>query len=163
MRIARLAVLLTVTVAMAATAPTAQAAPGTGWQGRMLAEVNATRAQSGIAPLRLCRTLGRAATKYAVTMATSDSFGHVGLDGSLPWDRVRAEGYAYRTVGENLGGRFATVATVMDGWRKSPSHLATMLDPAYTHVGFGYAHSDSADLQDYWVQEYGSGGRCSSR
>ena len=118
MRAARRAALIVMFVALTAlSAPTASAAPSTGWQARMLTEVNATRVQAGVAPLRLCRTLGQAAAKYAAVMAASDTFGHVGLDGSLPWDRVRAEGYTYRAVGENLGGRFPTVATVMNGWR----------------------------------------------
>lgn len=152
---AALAACLVVTAA-----PAAVATPGPGWQARMLVAVNAARAQSGAAPLRLCPSLQRAAAKYAAVMATTGSFGHTGPDGRTPGDRVRAEGYSFHASGENVARGFPNVARVMDGWQSSPTHLRTLLNPTYRHVGFGYARGSSGASRHYWVQEFGAGGGC---
>ena len=51
---------------------------------------------------------------------------------------VRASGYRYRTLGENLfagtWGRFSP-REVVAAWLRSPPHRATILDRRFRHVG----------------------------
>jgi uncharacterized protein YkwD len=143
--------------ASAARAGAAQAAPAQNWRARMLERVNATRAQAGVPPVAACGRLGRSAQRYAATMARSGAFGHIAPDGTGPGERISAVGYRWRMLGENIAAGQVSVYQVMQGWRGSSSHLATMTDPAFTHVGFGLARS--ADARTYWVQDFGSG-RC---
>jgi uncharacterized protein YkwD len=111
----------------------------------------------------LCAPLGLSAQKYAHVMAARDFFGHRGPDGRQPWDRMRAEGYQWRGAGENIAAGQRGVAAVMASWRGSPPHYANLVNPAFTHVGFGYSRKDSSHYATYWVQEFGYGGRCSGR
>ncbi len=93
-------------------------------------------------------------------MARRDFFGHLGPDGRDPWDRMRAEGYQWRGAGENIAAGQRGVSSVMSSWRRSPAHYAILVNPAFTHVGFGYARDGSSTYTRYWVQEFGFGGRC---
>jgi len=141
-----------------ATASTRQAT--TGWDTRMLSRVNAVRAAVGAQPVTMCPALMTSAQGYAEVMARDDFFGHVGPDGSEPWDRMTASGYRWRNAAENIAAGQPTVYAVMQAWRASAPHLAAITDPAFTHVGFGYARSPSPTYPTYWVQDFGAGGRC---
>ena len=164
---ALVASLVLVTAAPAATATQGGAAPSasspsasataSGWRARMLTRVNAARAEAGVPPVASCGRLGRSAQRYAVTMARTGTFGHVAPDGTGPGERISAVGYRWRMLGENIAAGQGSVYEVMQGWRGSGSHLATMTNPVFTHVGFGLARS--AGSRTYWVQDFGSG-RC---
>jgi uncharacterized protein YkwD len=140
------------------TAATQTAAPG--WQVRMLEKVNTVRAAAGVAPVRLCPRLQRSATAYAQEMAATNHFGHTDVNGTGLMARVNAHGYRSRTLGENLGAGQLSVVQVMRAWRASAPHNATLTYPGFHHVGFGYAPGGSAKYGTYWVQQFGSGGRC---
>ena len=128
------------TALVVSAGPAAAEQPGvrTGWQERMLARVNAVRAEAGARPLRLCPTLTRSAEAYAREMARDNWFGHTGADGSTTGQRIAAAGYRPVLVGENLAAGQPTVAEAMGDWRRSSTHYATMTDPHFRHVGFGY-------------------------
>lgn len=135
-------------------APAAEA-----WQQEMLASVNAMRAAAGVQPLILCRPVTKAASDYARVMADRGWFDHTGPDGSEPWDRMTAAGYAYRAAGENIAAGQESVAAVMQAWRDSPGHYANIVSKSFTHLGVGRATSKDA-YGIYWVQNFGSGGSC---
>jgi uncharacterized protein YkwD len=126
----------------------------------MLAAVNQLRASVGSSPLTLCEPISRAAQFYAALMADSNYYGHVGPDGSQAWDRMSAQGYAWRGAGENIAGGYDSVNAVMAGWEKSPGHYKNLVNPDFTHVGFGSATAPSSRYGTYWVQNFGYGGRC---
>jgi uncharacterized protein YkwD len=131
-----------------------------GWRTRMLTRVNVVRALAGVPPVAMCPALMTSAQQYATVMAREDFFDHVGPDGSSPWDRIAATGYRWRQAAENIAAGQGTVYEVMQTWRASSGHLASLTDPAFTHVGFGYAESSTARYPTYWVQDLGAGGRC---
>ena len=133
---------------------------GTKWALSMLAIVNAQRAQAGLGRLALCPPLMRASAKYATSMASTGHFDHTGLDGSQPGNRGLVEGYHYRTYAENIAAGQDTVEAVMDSWEHSPGHLANLMGRQYTHVGFGHAERANSAYKDYWVQNFGAGGKC---
>ena len=140
-----------------------QAAPSVtgGWRLRMLAEVNATRRAAGVPALALCPRLNRVAEARARAMAASDTFGHLDREGRTPADRMTAGGYRWTLAGENIAANQRRVPAVMAAWLDSPTHLATMTEARFTHVGFGHARDRSGPYRTLWVQDYGAGGRCS--
>lgn len=144
---------------LVAAAPGAQAV-SPDWRQRMLQKVNSIRAEAGAPPVRLCGALNRSAKGYAGQMASTATFGHDGPDGRGPQQRMADAGYRGAVYGENIAAGQATVVRVVRQWRASPSHLATMTDPRFRHVGFGYAATSRLEYPTYWVQHYGVGGRC---
>ena len=46
------------------------------------------------------------------------------------------------------------VAQVMAAWMASPGHRANIVNPGFTHVGFGLANGH------VWTQEFGASGSC---
>lgn len=152
-----------IVVALVATAdPTAAEQPGvrTGWQERMLAQVNAVRAEAGARPVRLCAALTRSAEAYARELSRANRFSHTGTNGSTATQRVAASGYRPVLVGETLAAGQPTVAEAMGDWRRSSTHYATMTNPRFRHVGFGYEQGRSPKYATFWVQHFGSGGPC---
>jgi uncharacterized protein YkwD len=145
------------TVASAPAQPSASQ-----WRLDMLSQVNALRQKAGVASLELCEPLQGTAQDYATLMASTDYYGHVGPDGSEPWDRMAAHGYAWHGAGENIAAGFDDVAAVMAAWRESPGHLANIMNPSFTHVGFGQAANPGSTSENYWVQNFGYGGNCSN-
>lgn len=124
----------------------------------MLARINALRASVGIAPVAACAPITRAAQDYADAMARTGSFAHVGVDGTQPWDRMRAAGYRWLRASENIARGYADPASVMGGWIASPGHYANLVDGEVRHVGLGLA-VDAAGTR-WWVQDFGAGGSC---
>jgi len=59
-------------------------------------------------------------------------------------DRLRARGYAYRSIGENIG-LSSDVGTAHDAIAGSPAHLANLLDPRHRRLGLGAASGLTAD------------------
>jgi uncharacterized protein YkwD len=145
------------------TADTARSsAPGAlapGWRGVMLRQVNALRAEAGIAPLQPCPSLRRAAQAYATVMASTGTFGHMGPDGTAPWDRMRVQGFRWVAAGENIAAGQRSVDEVMRAWKASPEHQANLLDPRMHQVGFGFATASHGG-STYWVQDFGQGTGC---
>ena len=127
----------------------------------MLDSVNAERAKESLDPLTWCPALARSATAHSVDMAANNYFEHESLDGREISDRAKAQGYNYRTVGENIAVGQRDVAEVMDGWMNSPGHRENILRPQFTHLGSGVATGDYKGFESiYWTQNFGAGGNC---
>lgn len=131
-----------------------------GWQQDMLDQVNAVRAAAGVAPLRLCAPLERSAAAYSRAMADQGFFDHTGPDGSTTGTRVRAQGYEWTVVGENIAYGQLTVAQVVAAWRNSPGHYTNMISPDFTDVGFGKATNPANAQSPLWTQDLAAGGTC---
>ncbi|MBU6952299.1 CAP domain-containing protein [Hahella sp. HN01] len=100
--------------------------------------------------------LGKAATKHTKDMVDNNFFSHTGSDGSSVSDRVRAQGYQYRTVGENIAAGYSSVEQVMDGWLKSPGHCANIMRSSYTELGAEKISTSTADYPHYWTSVFGA-------
>jgi len=110
---------------------------------------NQQRSQQGLLPLTLNLTLNDVAEKHSQDMATRNYFSHQGLDGSQPWDRMRAEGYVYSRAAENIAFGQPTPQAVVDAWMNSPGHRQNILDPNLKEIGVGYYNA-------YWTQDFGT-------
>jgi uncharacterized protein YkwD len=131
----------------------------------LLTRINQARAQPrrcggtlfpAAAPLQPNTQLRAAAEAHARDMLNNNYFAHKGHDGSNPAQRVAAEGYAYRVVGENIASGPTTAAEAVQGWLKSPDHCENLMDARFTDSGIAFAASTHGPPRIYWVQEFGT-------
>lgn len=121
------------------------------------AATDAARAAHGLPPLRPDPGLARAALAHALENAHRGVLDHGSPDPAraTPADRVALAGVALVEIGENLaripGAPLARRA--VDGWLDSPPHRRNLLDPGFTHVGFGVADGPGGR---YVVQLFGA-------
>lgn len=114
--------------------------------------LNAARVQNGLPPLNANPKLAAAAATHAQDMARGGFFSHGGSNGSKPSDRVRAQGYSYCFVAENIAQGWQTPERVMQGWMESPGHRTNNLSSKASE--YGAARADG----DYWVLVFGRSG-----
>jgi uncharacterized protein YkwD len=128
---------------------------------KVMAETNAFRRQNRLAPLAPGKQLIALAQTHARNMARQDKFGdgdkngHI-LDGRGFEERIRASGYPFARVAENVGYQLNkpdAAAAMMAAWKKSTGHRRNMLIPEITEIGVGAAHGRSGRW--YFVQIFG--------
>jgi len=100
---------------------------------------NRERARAGVPALRHSVPLARAAQAKADDMARRGYFSHNTPDGRTPWDFIRAEGYRYASVAENLAAGQRTIETLERGWLRSAPHRANIRNRAFSETGVGIA------------------------
>ena len=108
------------------------------------ARINHLRASRGLMPLRRDPELDAAAEAHSREMARLRTFAHVLPTDGGPADRLRARGYAYSSVAENIG-LSSDVARAHEAIAGSPAHLANLLDPRHRRLGLGTARGPTAD------------------
>ena len=99
--------------------------------------VNWARSRQGVRALSPSVALQRAAAMKSRAIADCGQFSHTpcGFDASA---QVRATGYRFALFGENLyAGPWGKVGprSVVSAWLRSPTHRATLLDPAFRELG----------------------------
>ena len=133
----------------------------------LLAEINRDRRAAGVAAVELDSLATAAAQGHAAAMAAGGFFGHYGVLGEAPYERLAAAGETGH-VAENVYRRQVRTLTAVGGvdpWpafdprqahrslMASPGHRETIVDPHRTHVGLGIA-ADSAGATVYVVEEF---------
>ena len=102
------------------------------------------RASHGLPALARDAELDAVAEAHSKEMARLRTFAHVlPTTGSLG-DRLRAKGYAFQSIGENIG-LSSDVGTAHEAIVGSPAHLANLLDPRHRRLGLGAATGLTAD------------------
>jgi len=104
-------------------------------------------------PLTWDTMLKRAANGHSRDMAKNNFFSHTGSDGSSMGERISEAGYHWSAAGENIAAGYSTVASVMDGWIKSPGHCANIMSSRYKDIGVACVPSDTADYSSYWTMD----------
>lgn len=133
----------------------------------LLDEINADRAEQGVAPVGLDSLATVVAQQHADAMAKEGYLSHYESDGSAPYERFgEAGGVAH--VRENVfrwsrrpddprDRRWAwpefDIREAERWFMGSPGHRATILDPSRTHVGIGVAE-DRERGAVFVVQEF---------
>lgn len=97
------------------------------------------------------RALAEAAEQHSVDMTVRRYFDHAGPDGKRVSQRVLAQGYRWRIVGENLAGGDTTVSGVIAGWLHSPEHCENLMNPAYADVGVSCVRQIGSQWGTYWT------------
>ena len=113
---------------------------------------NRLRADAKLPPLAISSKLTAAAERHAKDMAAHEKMAHKGSDGSSPIVRIKAVGYPYRRVGENIAaGRF-NIERLMKGWIDSPHHKQNILG-SFSQIGVACATGESG--KRYWCVTFG--------
>jgi uncharacterized protein YkwD len=114
--------------------------------------LNAVRAQRGLGQLTRSGALERAASAHANDMSRMGYFSHTSPAGGTLVDRVRAAGYPYCFVAENIAQGQQSAAEVMSSWMNSAGHRRNNLSERATEFGVARAAGN------YWVLVLGA--RC---
>jgi len=86
------------------------------------------RTRHGLDRVAFSHTLSVVAEEYAHLLDRHDRFDHIGPDGSTPATRVKAAGYCFRFVAENLArGVFTSAKDLFQAWMNSPGHRDAMM------------------------------------
>lgn len=130
-------------------------------EDRIVKATNDFRAEQGRRRVEVNLQLKGAAEGFARYMAKTGRYGHE-ADGRQPSDRVKAAGYAYCIVAENIAYAYSSadipadklVDTFVTGWKNSPRHRENMLDPDVTETAVAVARSPDTGYY-YAVQLFG--------
>ncbi len=121
----------------------------------MIAELlqlhNKHRAVEGARALEINAKLSASAQEYAEYLARTGKFSHT-AEGS-PGSRVKAQGYKYHAVGENIAKGQPSAESVVKAWMNSEGHRKNILSKHYKDVGFGIAKDDKGRI--VWVTDFG--------
>lgn len=123
--------------------PPPEGPPLTGLPG-VEAAIAHLRASRGLPALERDPALDAVAEAHSQEMARLRTFAHVLPTDGTPGDRLRARGYPFRSVGENIG-LSSDVGTAHEAIVGSPAHLANLLDPRHRRLGLGAAAGLTAD------------------
>jgi uncharacterized protein YkwD len=129
-----------------------------GSNATLLAEVvaatNAERTRRGLVALNVEARLAGAAQAHSDDMARRNFFAHESPEGRSVADRVRAFGYRYRVVAENIAAGQRTADEVVTGWMNSPGHRANILNAEVRQIGVGLAAGGTYGT--CWTQVFGT-------
>lgn len=134
---------------------------GTGdFAARVVDLVNRRRIDVGCPSLAVDARLTAAAQGHSEDMGINDFFSHTGSDGSLPWDRMEAEGYNWSRAAENIAAGYPTPEDVVAAWMRSTGHRDNILNCALVDTGVGYVYladdGGSVNYRHYWTQLFGA-------
>ncbi|GLS85304.1 hypothetical protein GCM10010873_02770 [Cypionkella aquatica] len=136
------------------------------WAGaaedQVLAAVNQARASAGCSALTTNTKLETAARGHARAMAEQNFFGHASKNGGKFSGRIKAQGYRYSKVAENIGAGQSSAAGIMKDWLGSAGHRKNILDCALTETGIAVVYQpddkplkgQSYAMKYYWVQVF---------
>jgi uncharacterized protein YkwD len=105
------------------------------------------RASRGLPALQRDAELDEVAAGHSQEMARLKTFAHVLPTDGTVGDRLRAKGWAYRSVGENIG-LSEDAASAHEAIASSPAHLANLLDPRHRRLGLGAVKGPTAEGGD---------------
>ncbi|MGL4239594.1 MAG: CAP domain-containing protein [Beijerinckiaceae bacterium] len=133
--------------------------------------VTAERANAGLAAVRLNDKLNDSSEAHSQWMLDSDTFNHVGANGSSASDRVESAGYKLEgsaRVTENIGwqsergaeGIEDDVRDIHESLMNSPRHRENILDPDVDEIGIGIERGEFKTNGQPWdavmvTQNYG--------
>jgi uncharacterized protein YkwD len=140
------------------------ATPASNLVARVIARTNAYRVANGCPALTVNAILMSTAQGHSQEMALRDYVGHNSADGTSPWKRIKAAGYTYRLVAENIAWGATSPEQVVDAWFfESPptdAHRKNILNCALRELGVGYFSlaSDPGNVtaHTYWTQDFGT-------
>lgn len=113
----------------------------------LIDEVNALRSSNGLPPYKVNSTLMDVAQDHADYLATKNIVTHFGADGSRPYQRAVAAGYAVAgdlsaggSFGENVhSGANLSSKGIVTFWQSDTVNSETMLSEIFVDVGVGEA------------------------
>jgi uncharacterized protein YkwD len=121
---------------------------------KILDLTNEARAEKKLPPLKPDEKLFEAARAHSANQAKQGKMEHV-LDGKNPADRVKATGYKFSWVGENVAWSTGEpIKKIFQMWMDSEHHRDNILKPEYEEIGIGIASNDKGET--YYTQVFGT-------
>jgi uncharacterized protein YkwD len=120
-------------------------------ESEVIAQTNAERKAAGLPELSISPQLMEAARKHSSNMAANSRLDHT-LGGRSVSDRVRSEGYSFRSCGENIAWNQSSPLAVLRSWMSSSGHRANITSRNFTEIGV--AVSVNARGERYWTQVF---------
>lgn len=111
----------------------------TAWEKEVFDLTNSFRARNGLSALTWSDEASKSARLHSEDMAKNNYFSHTGLDGSTPFDRMKAQGISYKSAGENIIGGYGNAMHSYNGWVNSSGHRTNLLNSSFNHLGVGFA------------------------
>jgi len=99
--------------------------------------------------------LRQSARCHSLDMATQNYFSHESLDGSSPWTRIAAAGYAGTATAENIAAGYSDARSVVRALMGSAGHCKNIMQRSSNEIGIGFASSSTASYHSYWTQDFG--------
>lgn len=109
------------------------------------ATISAYRLNNRLATLSLDPALSADAAREARAMAGADR------PGAADAVKARLAKAGTPAAAVNVSAGYRTLAEAFSGWRESPQHNRTMLDPAAKRLGIATAYAPGSKYQVYWV------------
>lgn len=111
--------------------------------------ISAYRDAHGLGDVMLDPALHLVAERQALAMARADLLSHT-VDGALP-DRLAREGAERRAMVENVSAGYGTLASAIEGWRRSPAHNANLLFGPVHRMGIAAASAPGTRFKTFWA------------
>jgi uncharacterized protein YkwD len=102
-------------------------------------------------PLVWSTRLQMSAYEHSAQMAVTNLVSHISLDSRRVGDRVKATGYRYRVVGENIAAGQTDVAAAIRSWLHSPPHCKQMLSAEFTEFAVACVTKRNSFFKNYWT------------
>jgi len=120
------------------------------WQNDMLLQLNDERSKAGVPPLCFNEKLIASAEVHALDMAENDFVSLDGSDGSSSTERVQAQGYDRRWIGEVVVRGYDNVSEIMEYLFEPGSQRSEIA------VSSNYVHFGVGKVEDYWSAVFAS-------
>lgn len=147
-RLAPAALLAAMLMALGSAAAAAGDGVGDEKGARLLALVNAARAESGLGRVEAEARLRLAACHHARDLARGGPLSHRGSDGSDLADRLAGSGYLFTMAAENLAAGVATPDETVWLWLGSPGHRRNILTREFNQAGIARISGTGGEI---WV------------
>jgi len=121
---------------------------------QLVNELNASRAEAGLSPLKVDDRLVQAAREHSQKMADARTLSHVLPGEQGVAERLAATGLTFNRSGENVGYN-TDFNGLHSAWMHSPPHRKNILNPDYTLVGIGVVRG--ADGVYWATQDFAHG------
>jgi uncharacterized protein YkwD len=120
----------------------------------ILDATNKEREKENLRALKPNPLLFEAARAHSANMAKQGKMEHK-LDGKNSADRIKAAGYDYAYIAENIAvGNRISPAAIVKAWMESKVHKENILNEKCTEIGIGVVKNDKGET--YYTQEFGA-------
>lgn len=114
--------------------------------------VNAERKQHQLSTLKYSKQNSETARKHSKDMAKNHYFDHTNLKGQSPFDRLKKDGIAFNSAGENLAYGQVSSIYAHQGLMNSIGHRKNILNDTFKILGVGVDFND--EKQPFWTENY---------